>query len=293
MEYQEFKETLVKLLKEKTGGRKNVMLQEVEKNNGVILEGVVIMGKEDKIAPTIYLRDFYEEHENGIGLEEIARRILKLEKDEKQEVDFSVENFENYELARTRIYYKLINYKMNRHLLESVPHIRYLDLAIVFYYRLEGGKFHGATILIHDCNLDSWGIDKRRLMEDAVMNTSRKLPYTIQGMESLIAELTGEETLKYCDEELMYVLTNKEKCFGAAAILYPHVLSHIAKVLKRNFYVLPSSVHECILVPDLGQYSRLELMEMVREVNKKQVEEEEVLSYEVYYYDRKKEVLMM
>lgn len=293
MEYQEFKKTLLELLRKKTEGRKMVTVQQVEKNNGIALDAVVIMGKEDTIAPTIYLQEFYEEYKKGAEMERIAGKILALEKEQKQEADFSLESFENYALARTRVYYKLINYKMNQNMLKKVPHIRYLDLAVVFYYRLEGGKFHGATILIHNCNLESWGIDKRRLMEDAVVNTSRKLPYMLQGMEALIEELTGEETLRYGEEELMYVLTNEEKHFGAAVLLYPHVLSHIAKILRKNFYVLPSSVHECILVPDQGQYSRLELMKMVREVNESQVEEEEILSYEVYYYDRNKEALMM
>ena len=89
------------------------------------------------------------------------------------------------------------------------------------------------------------------------------------------------------------MLTNKEKYFGAAVILYPHALKHIAGLLRNNFYILPSSVHECILVPDMGQYSRMELKRMVKEVNENQVEEEEILSYEVYYYDREKEALMM
>lgn len=293
MEYQEFKEALTNLLKKKTEGKKIVTVQQVEKNNGVVLEAVVIMGKEDHIAPTIYLQEFYEKHKKGMELEKIARQMIELEKEQKREADFSLENFENYNLARTRVYYKLINYKMNQRMLKNVPHIRYLDLAIVFYYKLEGGRFHGATILIHNCNLEVWGIERRQLVEDAVANTSRKLPYRLQGMEALIEELTGENTRKDCEEELMYVLTNEEKHFGAAVLLYPHVLSHIAETLRKNFYVLPSSVHECILVPDQGQYSRLELMKMVKEVNESQVEEEEILSYEVYYYDRKKEILMM
>lgn len=293
MEYPEFKKMLTRLLVEQTEGRKMVTVKQVEKNNGVELDAVVIMGKEDRIAPTIYLQEFYEAHKNGMGVESIAELILKIADEQNKEVDFSLENFENYELARTRVYYKLVNYKMNQHMLKYMPHIRYLDLAVVFYYKLEGGRLNGATILIHDCNLESWGIDRNRLLEDAVMNTSRKLPYTFQGMEAFIEELTGERYADYADEELMYVLTNEEKCFGAAVLLYPHLLSHIAKILKKNFYVLPSSVHECILVPDQGHYSRFELMKMVREVNRSQVEEEEILSYEVYYYDRKREALVM
>ena len=83
------------------------------------------------------------------------------------------------------------------------------------------------------------------------MNTSRKLPYSLQGMDALIRELSGDEDQGlYTGEEIMYVLSNQEKCFGAAALLYPHLLSHISKIFRKNFYVLPSSVHECILVPD-------------------------------------------
>lgn len=293
MEYQEFREVLLELLKEKTKGEKNVTVHQVEKNNGIVLEAAVIMGKGEFIAPTVYLQELYEEYQEGASPEKIAEEILELEEEQKREMDFSLEYFENYGTARTRIYYKLVNYEMNRHMLEKIPHLRYLDLAVVFYYRLEGGQFHGGSILIHNCNLDAWKIEKKQLMEDAVINTSRKLPYTLQGMEAMIMELTGEDTLRYCDEETMYVLTNEEKYFGAAVLLYPHVLNHIAGMLRKNFYVLPSSVHECILVPDQGQYSRLELMKMVKEVNQSQVEEDEILSYKVYYYDRQKEALMM
>lgn len=127
------------------------------------------------------------------------------------------------------------------------------------------------------------------------MNTSRKLPYTFQTMEEVITELTGGEEQEIPGEEgeLMYVLTNENKYLGAAALLYPYVLNHIGKVLKNNFYVLPSSIHECILVPDSGQYSRMELMSMVREVNESQVAKEEILSYEVYYYDRNRQALIL
>lgn len=268
-------------------------LHQVEKNNGVLLEAVVVLGEGERMAPTLYLRDLYEEYQCGKELEEIAEQMLALEEEKKREADFSLKGFENYGKARAHIYYKLVNYKMNRSLLEKVPHVKYLDLAVVFYYRVENGRFYNATILIHNCNLETWGINKRQLMEDAVLNTSRKLPYTLQGMESLIADLTGETSELAREDELMYVLTNDQKYYGAAVILYPHVLNHIAKLLKRNFYIIPSSVHECILVPDLGHYSRIELMKMVKEVNQCQVEEEEVLSYEVYYYDRRKEALMM
>lgn len=294
MEYDVFKGELLDTLRQMTGEGKQVMLREVEKNNGAAEEAVVILGQGEYIAPAIYLRQFLESWEIGEkSTGEIAAEILALNTSREKEADISLDCFENYEKARGQVFFKLINYEMNKVLLTKIPHIAYLDLAVVFYYRLDKGRFQGATMLIHNCNLDAWNINARQLMEDAVMNTSRKLPYSFQGMDALIHELSGEEEDLYTGEEIMYVLTNQEKCFGAAALLYPHVLSHISKILRHNFYVLPSSVHECILVPDQGQYSRIELSKMVREVNQSQVEEEEILSYHVYYYDRQKEKLMM
>lgn len=294
MEYQTFKEELCRILQKRTEGKKKVILQQVEKNNGVVLDAVVLQGEREQVLPTIYLEELYEIYEQGVHLEQIAAHVLCEEEKWKEEVEFSLEEFEDYTRARTRVFYKLVNYQMNESMLKRVPHIRYLDLAVVFYYRVEQEHFPGGSVLIHNNNLVTWGISKSQLMKDAAFNTSRKLPYRFMGMETLIAELSGETEMENLQkEELMYVLTNEEKFYGAAVLLYPHVLTHIGTLLKRNFFVLPSSVHECILVPDQGHYTRFELMKMVREVNQNQVEEEEILSYQVYYYDRKREALVM
>lgn len=294
MEYQTFKEELCRILQKRTEGKKKVILQQVEKNNGVVLDAVALQGEREQVLPTIYLEELYEIYEQGVALEQIAGHILCEEEKWKDEVEFSLEEFEDYTRARTSVFYKLVNYQMNERMLKRVPYIRYLDLAVVFYYRVEQEHFPGGSVLIHNNNLVTWGITKSQLMKDAAFNTSRKLPYRFMGMETLIAELSGETEMENLQkEELMYVLTNEEKFYGAAVLLYPHVLSHIGTLLKRNFFVLPSSVHECILVPDQGHYTRFELMKMVREVNQNQVEEEEILSYQVYYYDRKREALVM
>ena len=295
MEFATFKKKLLDQLRQILGEEKRIHFQSVEKNNGIQEEAVVILGEKERIAPTIYLRGFFEDWNSGRkSIEEISREILLHNACQEREVDFSLDSFENYEKARGQVYFKLINYEMNKVMLTKIPYVAYLDLAVVFYYRLEKGNFQGATMLIHNCNLDAWKIDSRQLLEDAVMNTSRKLPYSFQGMDALIRELSGDEEQElYTGEEIMYVLSNQEKCFGAAALLYPHLLSHISKIFRKNFYVLPSSVHECILVPDQGQYSRIELTRMVREVNQTQVEADEILSDQVYYYDRQEEKLMM
>lgn len=296
MDYNTFKQEILTSLK-KEAGEKMVTLHRIEKNNGKILDAVTIMESGTHIAPTIYLADFYDFFSHGMSLEEVTLKILELNTERQvEETEFQNAGFEDYKRARSHICYKLINLDMNRKLLKNVPYIPYLDLAIVFYYRLEEEVLNGANFLVHNCNLESWGITLQDIYEDAHKNTSRRLPFTLQGMEALIREMTGEEELlSFCFQkrEQMYILTNEEKYFGAAALLYPHVLSHISRLLHCNFYVLPSSIHECILVPDSGQFSKKELETMVREVNETQVEDEEVLSQNVYYYDGKKGALIL
>ena len=85
-------------------------------------------------------------------------------------------------------------------------------------------------------------------------------------------------------KDKMYVLSNKLKNYGAACIAYPYILDMLAGVLKENFYVLPSSVHEVIIVPESSQIRQSELERMVREINETQVPEEEILSNHAYFY---------
>ena len=88
----------------------------------------------------------------------------------------------------------------------------------------------------------------------------------------------------------MFVLTNESNLFGAACIIYPNLLQHYAAEAQTDFYILPSSIHEVILLLD-DEYvqSSEELREMVRETNRMVVDQEEVLSDHIYHYDREKD----
>ena len=92
------------------------------------------------------------------------------------------------------------------------------------------------------------------------------------------------EELELPEKDKMYVLSNKLKYYGAACIAYPNILDMLAGVLKETFYVLPSSVHEVIIVPESSQIRQSELDRMVREIYESQVPEEEILSNHAYFY---------
>jgi hypothetical protein len=91
----------------------------------------------------------------------------------------------------------------------------------------------------------------------------------------------------------MYVLSNPVRSFGAACIVYPEVLDMAGQVLGEDYYVLPSSVHEVVLVPVSKSMEPGEMDAMVMEINQTQVAEEEILSDHAYLYQRDAKSLVM
>ena len=89
----------------------------------------------------------------------------------------------------------------------------------------------------------------------------------------------------------MYVLTNTEKSFGASAVLFPAVLKAVREHLQSDYYVLPSSIHECIIIPADENLNPAALHEMVKEINEEHVAPEELLGDSVYFYSQKKQRL--
>ncbi len=196
----------------------------------------------------------------------------------------------NQRPKQSAIMYQLMNYERNRKLLEQIPHIRYLDMAIVFYYwKKEDDVMEGAYLISKE-QMKFWGYSLEDLERAAAYNTPRHLAVTFQPMEELVRELLGEEVVKLEGDEKphipMYILTNQEKLFGASVMLYPQVLWAVSQSLQDDLYVLPSSIHECIIVPLSVKCSQNELQEIVTDINATQVPEEEILSDRVFIYHK-------
>ncbi len=291
-------------MQEELGEEIKVSIQDVTKNNGVVLTGLTFTKANVNISPTVYLEDFYEKHQNGMPMEIIIKEIREIYEKSKLDCDIDMNFFTEYEKAKGRIVYKLIHYDKNRELLKEIPHREYLDLAIVYYYLVDMKEFSNATILIHNKHLDYWKVSEEELYQLAAVNTPKLLKMHFCGMMDVLKELT-EEDFWLEDKEMgendddrvfmeahsekdatgMYVLSNVSRLYGASAVLYEGVLEYCYERLGGNFFILPSSVHEVILVPDEGQVTREKLSQMVKEVNATQVEEQEQLSDFVYYYN--------
>jgi hypothetical protein len=279
LHYQSFQRILCAQVQQILGDRAEVIFTQIPQNNGIVRSAILLKTPDACISPVIYLDEFYEWYGEGRSMEELARQIADLYQNGESINQLDLEPFSHYEQAKYHIFYRLINREKNYELLQDTPHFSYLDLAVVCYYRVPEGPLEGATALLKDKNLAIWKITKEDLFYHTWMNTPFRLPGIFTGMNEL-CKLDSEE-------EIMYVLTNTEKHFGAASMLYPNMLSDIGSQLGEDFYILPSSVHECIVVPVSGGYKREELQDVVAEMNRTQVEPAQVLSDHVYYYERK------
>ena len=292
MEYKEFVEYIKMNAGYIAGEGGNITINHVIKNNGCEMDGLVIMEKGKDIAPTIYLDSFYELYTNGENIKNIIRQIELIYEQNKNNVTFDVNILKHFDTIKDKIVYKVVNYRSNEKLLEQVPHKRILDLAVVFYCLLDNEYGRSATALIYNNNLKNWNVTIDDVYKAALKNTPDLLHSKISSMAALFEKcgvnVDGEEVdLKDYVPSDMYVLTNESKLNGAACILYENVLYDFAQKLGADLYILPSSVHEVILLPKLSMFEKDELVNMVKEVNT------EVLSDHVYEYNRTERLITM
>lgn len=293
MEFTNFTTLVQREVEKRAGENYRVKLNDVMKNNGVVLRGITLMQDDSNISPTIYLNPYYDAYENGdTTLGTVIDEVIDTYERNKINRSIDMKFFLNYETVKSRIIFKLINTEKNRELLKDVPYIPFHDLSIVFQCLVSEERFGNASILIHNVHLQLWKVNARELYERALENTPLLQGYELADMNSVLEEMKAlggidDEGIEDMHQEVpMYVLSNKSRVNGASCILYKDILKDFAMVVDKDLYVLPSSIHEVILLPSDGTQESEQLKEMVREINQSQVEEEEVLSDSVYYYRR-------
>ena len=290
MDYNVFCEEVKDRVRDICGEDFNVSVRDTLKNNSVILKGLVIMGKESNVAPSIYLEEFYTDHCDGRDMDDIVNDILKLYAKNRDCGNLDVNLFNNFEEIRSRITYKLINYESNLSLLQTLPHRRFLDLAVVYLVVLGETPRGQATVTIHTEHMENWGTTEEELWKLAADNAPRLSKPEIMSLCDLVKDMMGQMP-DMMDEGIpadagMYVLTNTSRINGAACMLYDDVVSGFAGGLGKDLYIIPSSIHEVIMMPADGYTDVDRMIDIIKEVNSTQVGEEEILSYRLYRYSR-------
>ncbi len=285
MQLKRFIHKITQGVQEFIGEKAVVENRRVTKNNNVILDGLIIRERGQNAAPAIYLQEYYEQYREGKQISTIIYEIIQLYERQKLEGDLDMGFFAEYAQVKDRIAYKLIHYERNKAFLMDVPHIRYLDLAIVFYYMVNNALLTCATIQITKDHCAMWDVAEKELYETAKGNMPRLLPHELKSIGEILQE-AQEEFLPGQGTHPMYILGNSQKLFGAISILYDGLLRDFAKTLGTDIFILPSSIHEVVLLPDSGDIALSYLESMVYDVNRTQLEEQEILSDSVYKYVR-------
>lgn len=290
MTYQEFKNNILRTISVELGPTYRISIQDIIKNNDTHLDGLTILSENSNISPTIYLNYYYEQFLSNHSFSSVVEDILDSYHQNAPKENIDIRFFTDFDNVKNRIIFKLVNYDRNRELLTKVPHIKYLDLALVFNCFIESTPQNCATILIHYHHLTFWNISAEELYRLALKNTPELLPYQIQNMTEIVSDLFHDNFSELFNQTFctspMYVLSNITKLNGSGCILYEDLLSDIAEKIGSDFYIIPSSVHEVLLIPTSYATSYDELCSMVKEINASQLTREEVLSDSVYYYSR-------
>lgn len=292
MNFTSFLNLTVKQLKEELGQEYELEIRKVMKNNGIMLTGIVARKNSQNSFPTVYVDGLYRDNLREEEISEIAQRLAGqlLEAQLKEPIDMS--GFLDFSKAKERIVFRLINTEKNRELLKDIPNRQLFNLSVVYYYILEKAPFEGtATILIRNSHMKSWNIGEELLYETAYQNSPRLLPLRFMEMREVLEGFYPEELLEGMAP--MYVLSNAEKMFGAVCMIYPEALKEIAKQLGGDLFVLPSSVHEMILIPERPDISQTMLADIVTEINHTQLLEEEILADSVFFYNIKEDALYL
>ncbi|MBQ2258324.1 MAG: hypothetical protein II247_06610 [Lachnospiraceae bacterium] len=303
MEFSSFTTLVREEVEKRAGEQYTVRINDVRKNNGVVLSGLTMMEDDSNISPTIYLNHYYEDFEDGrTTLTNVVNDVMDHYNRNKVNRSVDMRQFLNYESVKKGIVYKLVNTAKNKELLEDVPHVEFLDLSVVFQYLIQNEHFGTASILIHNAHLKLWDVSVEELYQVADANTQNLQGYELRSMIDAIRDLLEMDTIgeaadieymeEHADNVPMYVLSNKNRVGGASCILYDGLLADFATAIGGSFYVIPSSIHEVLLLPADSKDEQEEIKAMIKEINDTQVRTEEILSDSLYFFDKEEGQLL-
>ena len=271
-----------------------VHLYHATKTNNVSRIGLTIKTAGSNISPTIYMEEFYEKLVEGGSIEDIRDELADLyvytvEKSPNVTFldDFKLKN------VKDRIAMRMVNYKDNREMLSETPHKKVDDLAVYYVVVVGCNKEGTACMTIRNTHQEMLGISTDELHQIAMGNTTKIFPPVFMKIEDKLSQI--ENNLLVSEDvgrnSGMFVLTNEIANFGAVNIMYPEIAEKIKEIIGSDYYVLPSTVHEMILVPKGEQVDARELGIMLREINGYMVDKEDRLSDHIYEMDFEKNEL--
>lgn len=295
---QKFLDMVAAGIRERMVQSVDVWMERILKNNGAVRTGVAIGKNGSAVSQVVYLENYYHEFCEGKGMTEIIEEICSNLSELSEEVEALLPDFTDFSALRDRVVFRLINREANREMLENMPYVEVCDLAAVIWIFVENEAGEMLGNLVRRELMDFWKISADDLFQAALENTPRLLPARLQTLHSVLKEMMDgklkEEMAEGWEDAMFppetkecYVLSNTRLAYGAAAVLYPDCLQEAAEKMASDLVVIPSSLHEVLLMAYDEETDLDALRRMVCEVNKTCVSVEERLSDQVYLYRRK------
>ena len=278
-------------------GQMECRVVETTKNNNVSRVGLSFHREGSRIGPVIYMEPYREAAADGRPMSEIMDEIAEAVSGSMDRIPLLASmDFGNYETVKEYLSVTLVNRKDNRQMLSQMPQRQIEDLSLILEMKFPMQVGMGSVKVSHAL-AEHWGVDPDTLFSQAEKNAMKKEPPCLQRLEeTLLAIGSGSGTpANLLVQELsvpekspsqIYVLSNTSKEKGAAVVAYPGVLEKVDQLFPDGFYILPSSVHELLIVPKSPEMDPKELGNMVRAINQSEVAKEDQLSDRIYTYDR-------
>ena len=298
MNYEEFKDQFLEDIKERLADSKaEISTHEVKKLNESY-DAITVTPEDSKIGVNLPVNKFYEAVEDGTPYDvAVDKAISAIEGAIEKSPQVDVESLTDYSQMKEKLAMEVVSAETNADLLKTVPHQRMEDMAVVYRFVLSSDESGRASVLVTNQMLDTMGVTPEQLHADAMENAPQLKPVEIKGMSEVLAELMGVEQAEMMgigplapEDEQMYVASVPDKVHGAGVLAYENFMDQAAERAGGDFFILPSSIHEILIVPDNGQMDLQTLENMVREVNATQVAPEDKLTDSVYHYDSKDKI---
>ncbi|CRZ33626.1 hypothetical protein DFR55_10224 [Herbinix hemicellulosilytica] len=242
------------------------------------------------IAPNICLNAYYESYMAGTPMTEILKRLLMIYR--HCSIPAIYDNY-NYTLdtIKSHIFFRIVNYNRNMKILTQIPHIKFFDMAITFYCLVRSYDDSICMDKITNEHLRRWGTTVDELQKLAYDNTRKLFPPSLKTLDEVLDEYSSnndkdDESRDNCH---LYILSNEKGVYGAFYILYKDIIRDFARLINSNLYILPSSIHELILIPVKNSPEKEYLNRLIMEINETMISDDEILSDKVYIYSIEKD----
>ena len=298
MTFEEFTETVKENIKDYLPDSyrdAQVTTGQFQKLNSSYL-GLQVRQEEQEAVPTVNLERYYEAYSRGEpGLVNLDKVLTGIAEDVQGSLGLQTAWLMDYEQVKDSLFIRVNDVQENAEALKNLPHQETDGLAVSYHVAVGGPHGMEASVPVNYSLMKHYGISQEQLHEDALKSSVVINPPVFMSMREMMSRMTGidaEDLGPAVPGPDLMVLSNEQSLFGAGSLFYPDMLDSVRdRMGGMDYFVLPSSVHEVILVVDDGTMEREALESMVQEINETTVAEEDRLSDHVYHYDGKDHVL--